>query len=111
MVKVVFDMRSSMTRNIKDNFSSIFDNKGCNLNGNDTEAVDSQSHVLQCSILLDNLSYLKQVEYSHIFGTLEQQRKVVLVLARMLERREELLEVQGIPVGTITGPDPTVTNV
>ena len=56
MVRLLFDMRSSMTRNIKDNFSSMFDNKRCNLNCNDPEAVDSQSHVLQCNILLDNLS-------------------------------------------------------
>ena len=88
-----------MTRNIKDNCSSMFDNKRCNLNCNDSEAVDSQSDVLQCNILLDNLSpeeqlEASQVEYSHIFGICGQQRRVVPVLNRMLDLREELLEIK-----------------
>ena len=117
MVKVLFDMRSSMTKNIKNNFPSMFrSNMRCQLNCSDKEALDSQSHLLHCSVLLKKLSTeeqlnMSQVEYTDIFGTLDQQRSVVLVLTRILELREELLDLQRLPVGQITGPDPAVTEL
>ena len=115
MVKVLFDMRSSMTRNIKNNFPSIFrSNMRCQLNCIDKEAIDSQSHLLNCSVLLQKLSTEEQVnvskvEYTDIFGTLDQQRSVVLVFTRILELREELLDLQRLPVGNITGPATDLT--
>ena len=110
MVKVLFNMRSSMTRNFKGNFSSMFkDNMRCQLMCQETNAIDCQSHLLQCQFLLDRLTpeeleRTKEVTYRDIYGSLEQQRKVVVVLSRMLEIREEELEKESLPVGGHTGP-------
>ena len=84
------------------------------MNCEDIKAIDSQCHLLECSVLLDQLTpeeqiSVKQVEYKDIFGTLDQQRTVALLLTRILEIREELLDLQRLPVGQITGPDPAVT--
>ena len=53
----------------------------------------------------------KGVKYEDIFGSLEEQREVVGVLARLLEVREEQLERRILPVGSNTGPDSTVSPV
>ena len=110
MSRLLFNMRSSMTKNIKSNFSSQFgSNPRCSMKCNDLEAIDNQNHILQCQVLLEKLSpeeklSASQVKYNDIFGSLEEQSKVVLVLARMLDIREEILEMQCLPVGIITGP-------
>ena len=106
-----------MTRNLKSNFSSIFKgNMKCQLKCKDLEANDCQSHLLKCQTLLEKLSPEEQVdasrlEYDDIFGTLEQQCNIVPVLSRMLEVREELLEIKGLPVDHSTGPDTVVANL
>ena len=116
MVNVLFNLRSCMTKNFKSNFPSIFrGNMKCRLNCQELEASDCQSHILKCSTLLENLSpeelvSAKDLEYNHIFGTLVQQGEIVPVLSRMLELREELLEIQRLPVGQNIGPDSVVTN-
>ena len=57
MVKVLFNTRSSMTRNIKENILSMYkDNMRCQLICRETSAIDSQPHLLQCQVLLDNLN-------------------------------------------------------
>ena len=73
-------MRSSMTRNIKHNFSSMFQNDmKCKLKCL-PEAIDSQSYLLRRPKILKELEPAelesnKVVQYSDIFGSLEQQRK------------------------------------
>ena len=89
-------------------------NMRCQINCDDLEAIDSQFHLLHCSVLLEQLcpeeqASLRKVKYNHIFGTLDQQRTIVLLLTKILELREELLDQQRLPVGLITGPDPAVT--
>jgi hypothetical protein len=117
MVEVLFSLQSSMTRNLKSNFSSIFKgNMRCRLNCEDQEANDCQSHLLDCQTILENLSPEEQIgasrlKYNDIFGTLEQQGKIVPVVSRMLEVRKELLEKQGLPVDRSTGPDTVIANL
>jgi hypothetical protein len=109
MVSTLFNMRSSMTRNIKNNFSSMFQNDmKCKLKCL-PEAIDSQSHLLRCPKVLEELEpaeleSVKVVQYSDMFGSLEQQRKVVLSLMRIMEIRTKLLEKESLPVGDHTGP-------
>ena len=73
------------------------------------EDIDTQQHLLSCSELLKSLT-LKEIEntnavnYNNIFGSLQQQRLVVQVPARLLEIRDQLLEEDCLPVGLITGP-------
>ena len=47
-----------------------------------------------------------KVEYDHIYGSVEEQRGVILILARLLDIREEMLEEREgrLPVGLNTGP-------
>ena len=86
------------------------------MNCTDLNALDSQAHLLQCKELAKLLSdeenlMTKGVKYEDIFGSLEEQREVVVVMARLLEVREEQLEKESLPVGTHTGPDSTVISV
>ena len=73
------------------------------------EAIASQSHLLRCPKVLEELEPAELetsqvVQYSDIFGSLEQQRKVVLSLMRVMEIRTKLLEKESLPVGDHTGP-------
>ena len=116
MVNVLFNLQSSMTRNIKANFSSLFkENMLCKLKCKEKD-IDTQQHLLTCSELLKSLTLTEientnAVNYNDIFGSLEQQRLVVQALARLLEIRDQLLEEECLPVGLITGPTTAVTNL
>ena len=77
---------------------------------------DTQSHILDCSVIQDQLGKTEEemvnsALYYQIYGTLEQQREVVLVLGRMLEIRDEILLRESLPVGIITGPESTITKL
>ena len=113
MVGVLFSMRCSMTKGIKSNFSSIFKNDiGCKMKCNQTGALDNQEHLFSCPNLISKFKsdQISSVKYDNIFGTLEEQRKVVNVLIQLLEIRNKLLDVS-LPVGQITGPDSAINVV
>ena len=112
MVKILMNMRSSMTKDIKNNFSSIFKgNRACRLKCTDPNAIDSQQHLLMCSVLKENITKEQNhIKYEDIFGNLEQQREAVLLLAKLLEARQEILEGESLPVGLITGPESAVAD-
>ena len=103
MTKVLFNMRSEMTKNFKCNFSSMYkEDLRCRLKCSNPQAVDKQSHLIYCEALKPQLSSeevldAQGVEYAQIYRTLEQQENVVLLLSRLLEIREGLLE--SLPVG------------
>ena len=66
---------------------------------------------MACPILLSKFKsdQISSVEYGNIFGSIEDQRKVINVLIQLLEIRNKLLEVleerdSSLPVGT-TGPE------
>ena len=96
MVGTLFNLRSSMTKGFQSNFSHMFNNKStCPLKN--CTSRDEQSHLLSCPIILSKLSTADEevvisVHYESIFGSLEEQRTVTLVLTRLMEVREELLE-------------------
>ena len=74
------------------------------MNCEDINAIDSQPHLLHYKELAKLLSSeenirAKKVKYEDIFGSLEEQRDVVGVMARLLEVREEQLEKESLPVG------------
>ena len=86
----------------------------CYIKCSNPEAFDQQSHILHCETIKAHLSTEEQIEaqeteYAHIYGSLEQQKKVAVVLSRLLEIREELLEQESLPMGEITGPISTIT--
>ena len=52
MTEILFNMRSSMTKTFKSNFSSFYkENMKCRLKCSDPNSLDSQSHLLQCSVI------------------------------------------------------------
>ena len=54
---LLFVLHSSMVINIKQNFSSLYQqNLGCKMNCEDPNAIDSQPHMLQCEELAKFLS-------------------------------------------------------
>ena len=71
-----------MVRNIKQNFSSLYQqNLGCKMNCEDPNPIDSQPHLLQCEELAkflssDEVMRAKCVKYADIFISLEEQREV-----------------------------------
>ena len=100
-----------MTKGIKNNCVSM--NRGdmkfpmqCSQN----PLFDTQSHLFECSILARMLNSEEtmaatRAENQQIYGSLEEQRGVILILARLLDIQEEVLEEResSLPVGT-TGP-------
>ena len=110
MVSLLFHMRSSMVRGIKKNFSSLYrENLSCPLA---CGGVDEQQHLLCCPVLLAQLTIaeeqqLNMVEYDDIYGSVEEQIDVIVILSKQLEVRESLLEQkdQSLPVDNFTGPD------
>ena len=113
MVEILFNMRSSMTRGIQNNFPSLCrENMRCKLECPDLDAIDCQEHLLSCKSLISRLSIeqqvpLKDIKYSNIFGSTEEQHKIVEIFSCLLEIRGNLLESQ--PVGLCIGPSMTVT--
>ena len=112
MISVLFNMRSLITRTFKSNFSSLYeDSTRCRLKCTTLNAVDQQAHLFRCQTILNQLSieereHAHSVKYSDTFGPVELQWKVVKVMIRMLEIREDLLEKDGLPVGANTAVDP-----
>ena len=106
-------MRSSMTRGIKANLSSMYrDNLSCPLL---CGSPDQQSHLMQCHVLLARLTVAeeettKSASYTDIFGSVEAQLNVIMILSRLLEIRQGLLDNNNdsLPVKLITALDPIV---
>ena len=78
----------------------------------DLDAIDCQEHLLSCKSLISRLSIeqqvtLKDIKYSNIFGSTEEQHRIVEIFSCLLEIRDNLLE--SLPVGLSIGPSMTVT--
>ena len=107
---VLFAIRSSMTRGIRKNFSSMyFGEKTCPIKDCDNPAEDDQQHLLTCSPLQQHIiqpekNKLIFVKYDNIFGTLEEQRGAAEIFTRLLEIREEILQDNSLPVDSNAGP-------
>ena len=106
IASVLFNMRSSMTKNIKSNFSSLHrDNLYCKMKCQEPGIEDNQSHILQCQVLQKYLNseqaaQTKNVKYNDLFESLEKQREVALVMSRLLQIREDILEKESLPMGS-----------
>ena len=96
-----------MIKGITNNFS--FMNKGdlsCPM-----KCSENPPHILNCDKLRGKLNPTEtieatQVESKHIFGSVAEQGRVIFILARLLDIREDLLEERedSLPVGKHTGP-------
>ena len=111
LVSLLFNFRSSMFKGIKNNFTSM--NRGdlnCPMLCSENPPLDTQSHILECSTLQRKLNSEEimaatKSEYTHLYGSVEEQREITLILARFLYILEKVLEERdgSLPVGN-TGP-------
>ena len=109
MVETMVALRSSMVRGVRANFVSSSVRTQCPLQCRDT-AEDTQRHLMECPVLLARLTVaedqvLMSVKYDDVFGEVEEQVRVIPVLARLLEIRGDLLDTyKDLPVGLYIGP-------
>ena len=91
-------LRSHSVRGIKSNFS-LMHKKGlsCPLLCDPSNPQDEQSHLLRCKKILEKLKAAKLLaikisDYSHLFGSLDEQLSVTNILRRLLQVHEQLLD-------------------
>ena len=96
--KLLFALRSNSVRGLKANTPSIFKNNlSCSLKYNLSKNIDDQQHHLTCTKIQDALSLpeiedFRKIEYCDIYRSIEKQKSAVLIITRLLEVREGLLE-------------------
>ena len=92
-VSLLFNLRNQCVRGIKDNFHGYYNHSlKCDLCNNET---DTQDHLLKCHVLKQHIQWNhEEVKYKHIYGTLQQQITVTILISALLEVRELLLEEQ-----------------
>ena len=92
-VNTLFALRSRMTR-VKMNFSNQYKNNlFCTLGCNRSE---DQQHLLECEHILDRLEdkySLAEIEYSDIFGTIQDQVPITKIFSKILKIRKDLMEI------------------
>ena len=69
----------------------------------------SQEHCFVCPYITQNKKQNLNVQYAHIFGTLEEQLIITKEFSLLLEEREGLLQEKGassLPMGPL---DPDIT--
>ena len=88
---LLFNMRVQCVRGIKENFHKHYNNNlKCDLCKNEN---DNQNHLLNCQVIKQHIKWNnKTIKYEHIFGTLEEQINVTILLSALLEVRDWLLE-------------------
>ena len=88
---LLFNMRVQCVRGIKENFHKHYNNNlKCDLCKNE---IDNQNHLLNCQVIKQHVKLNnKTIKYEHIFGTLEEQITVTILLSALLEVRDWLLE-------------------
>jgi hypothetical protein len=97
MCSLLSNLRCRTVGTIKENFSSQYNYFiSCDLCG----WIDNQEHVLECPVLSKHESD-SHIKYSHIFGTVTEQRYVTILFARLLEERDRLLEARVTLPGAI----------
>ena len=101
---ILFGLRSQSIRGIKMNFPNMYpENSLCPIC---ERSLDTQEHVPLCNVLTSILPMKKHMDYSHINGTVEQQKDYVEVYKCYLELRDELIDPSNgssLP-GLHTGP-------
>ena len=87
---LLFNLRCRTVKDIKDNFSTMYGGKvECQLC---SKATDNQEHILQCEVLLQQVPILnKSIKYEDIYGDMDQQYDVVILISALLVIRDRLL--------------------
>ena len=99
-VSLLFSLRSRTMRSVRNNFGLKLDCPlGCSI-------VENQEHWLVCTHTNGNTN--TQVQYSDLFGSLQEQIEIVKLYSQLEEEREELTQqgASSLPVADNTGPRP-----
>ena len=89
MKSLLFNLRCRTVHSFKDNFHLFHQGKiNCDLCG---EEVDQQEHALVCKSIRKFIHISNSVEYNHIFGNIEEQKKFTILYAKVLKVREMFL--------------------
>ena len=87
-VQLLFKLRTKML-DCKTNFSEHFQKKlQCRI-CNDPDSIENEDHILTCSTL-NTEDY--DVQFCDVFGSIDEQYKVVQVFKRVLRRRQMYLD-------------------
>ena len=88
--QLLFKLRSR-TLDVKKNFGGNFEDPWCTTCG---LVEETQSHLLQCPPLVENLNYLRgktsTIDESMIYGDIEQQIQIVNIYSDILQEREKI---------------------
>ena len=89
-VSLLFNLKCQSVNGIRDNFHQQYPgNLLCPLCSLE---LDTQSHILKCSVLKKNTIINPEVEYEYIHGSLEEQVIITTLYSSLLELRDSLLE-------------------
>ena len=89
-VSLLFNLKCQSVNGIRDNFHQQYPgNLLCPLCSLE---LDTQSHILKCSVLKKNTIINPEVEYEYIHGSLEEQVMITTLYSSLLELRDRLLE-------------------
>ena len=100
-VSLLFSLRSRTVRSVKSNFGIKLNcSLGCLM-------IETQEHWLLCK--QTNANRNTHIDYSYIYGSLEQQIEIVQLFSLLEEEREELTDkdAPSWPVAANTGPRPS----
>ena len=94
-------MKSRTLRGVKNNFRNMFpDNTLCPLCERN---IDTQEHIILCPVLQNCIVEDKDLIYTHLTGTLEQQSEFIASYEKLLEVRDELLSEASEPLSSLPG--------
>ena len=88
MCSLLFNLRGRTVRNIKDNFHGMYSSMCCDMCGLSPQ---NQEHMLECQVLKQHIPRDQSIRYEHIYGSVEQQRNIVTLYAKLLKQHEILL--------------------
>jgi len=97
-VSLLLALRTHTVKGIKRNTPSLYRaSMGCPLQCQEPEVQDRQEHLQLCPVLLAHLSSedeetARRVPYSHIYGSVLEQKEAVIILSTLLDTRERLLQ-------------------
>ena len=108
MTSLLFNLRCSSVNEFKDNFQTQYGKPPpCKLLCG--KGIDSQRHALSCPAIIgkltpSELNSINQLDYSFLFGSLEEQLEITTIYQRIIEIRAATNQT-GLPGPHNSGPD------
>ena len=101
---ILFALRSNSVRGISENWKYLGqENSLCPIC---ERKIDTQSHILSCEVIPSIKPKLNNnVQYEHIYGSLEQQIQLVKEYEKYIDLRQTLLEDEDYSQDSLPGQD------